>query len=230
MTPGDPSRHRPIRSYVLREGRLTAGQQRAFEQLWPGFGLALPEHGPLDPTTVFDRPRPLYLEIGFGNGEALAALAERHPERNYLGVEMHRPGIGHLLLRIEQLGLENIRVLRRDAIEVLARLPAESLAGVYLFFPDPWHKKRHHKRRIVQPAFLDRLYRVLEPGGRFHAATDWPDYAEHMLALFEADPRFVNLAGSRRFTPRPDDRPQTKFEQRGERLGHPVRDLIVRRL
>ncbi len=229
MATSDNPRHRPIRSFVLREGRLTRGQQRAFDELWPRFGLTLPQDGTFDPSEVFDPTRPLYLEIGFGNGETLATLAERHPERNYLGVEVHRPGVGHLLIRLEALGLNNARVLREDAVEVLRRLPAESLAGVNLFFPDPWHKKRHHKRRIVQPGFLDRLHRVLEPGGRFHAATDWRDYAEHMLGLIDADPRFTNLAGPGRYTPRPEDRPLTKFEQRGQRLGHGVWDLVCKR-
>jgi tRNA (guanine-N7-)-methyltransferase len=230
MAPRDNQGRRPIRSFVLREGRLTAGQQRAFETLWPLFGLALPETGTFDPGPSFERDHPLYLEIGFGNGEALATMAERHPERNYLGVEVHRPGVGHLLLRIEELGLRNLRVLREDAVELLRRLPAESLDGVYLFFPDPWHKKRHHKRRIVQPGFLDRLHRVLRSGGRFHAATDWQDYAEHMIEVLGADPRFRNLAASGHYTPRPPDRPLTKFEQRGRRLGHGVWDLVFERI
>lgn len=239
MTPSDTLRHRPIRSFVLREGRLTRGQQRAFEALWPEFGLELPEESEpglesssnpcFNPGDAFANTQPLHLEIGFGNGESLAAMAERHPERNYLGIEVHRPGVGHLLIRIEELGLENVRVLRDDAVLVLRRLPAESLDGVYLFFPDPWHKKRHHKRRIVQPGLLDHLHRVLKPGGRFHAATDWQDYAEHMMSVISADPRFSNLAGPGRFTPRPQDRPLTKFEQRGHRLGHGVWDLIVER-
>jgi tRNA (guanine-N7-)-methyltransferase len=229
MATSDTPRRRPIRSFVLREGRLTAGQQRAFEELWPSFGSTLPKDETFDPRALFDHPQPLYLEIGFGNGESLAAMAERHPGRNYLGIEVHRPGVGHLLIRIEELGLQNLRVLREDAVEVLHRLPAEALDGVYLFFPDPWHKKRHHKRRIVQPEFLDRLHRVLKPGGRFHAATDWQDYAEHMMKVVSADHRFRNLGGPGRFTPRPPDRPLTKFEQRGQRLGHEVWDLIVER-
>jgi tRNA (guanine-N7-)-methyltransferase len=226
----DAPPHRPIRSFVLREGRLTAGQQRAFEMLWPRWGLAFQDHE-LDLRTVFGNTHPVYLEIGFGNGESLAEMARRHPERNYLGIEVHRPGVGHLLLRLEELGLSNVRVIRHDAVEVLERmLTGGSLAGVYLFFPDPWHKKRHHKRRILQPTFLDRLARVIRPGGLFHAATDWQDYAEHMMDLLSADGlRFENSAGPGNFTPRPDDRPLTRFEQRGQRLGHGVWDLVFTR-
>jgi len=219
--------HRRIRSFVLREGRLTAGQQRAFETLWPQWGLAF-QPTPLDLAAVFGNDHPVFLEIGFGNGESLAEMAHHHPERNYLGVEVHRPGVGHLLLKLEEYGCRNVRVIRHDAVEVMRQMLAPaSLQGVYLFFPDPWHKKRHHKRRILQPALLDTLARVLRPGGFLHAATDWQDYAEHMLAVLSADHgRFENQAGSGNYTPRPAERPLTKFEQRGRRLGHGVWDLI----
>lgn len=232
MHPSDDSNrpHRPIRSFVLREGRLTAGQQRAFETLWPHWGLDFAASA-LDLEAVFGNDQPVYLEIGFGNGESLAEMARRHPERNYLGVEVHRPGVGHLLLRLEAYGCRNVRVIRHDAVEVLARmLPPASLAGVYLFFPDPWQKKRHHKRRILNPTLLDILARVLRPGGFLHAATDWEDYAVQMMEVLSADNRrFENRAGPGRFTPRPQDRPLTKFEQRGQRLGHGVWDLVFSR-
>jgi tRNA (guanine-N7-)-methyltransferase len=225
----DQPHHRPIRSYVLREGRLTAGQERAFAELWPRWGVEY-TGTPLDLAALFGNESPVWLEIGFGNGDSLAALAERHPERNYLGVEVHQPGVGHLLLRLNTLGLGNVRVLRHDAVEVLSyALAPASLAGALLFFPDPWHKRRHHKRRILQPAFVALLARVLRPGGLFHAATDWEDYAQQMLAVLEGSPTFENVAGPGAFSPRPEERPLTRFEQRGRRLGHGVWDLVFRR-
>jgi tRNA (guanine-N7-)-methyltransferase len=214
---------------VLREGRLTAGQERAFSELWPRFGIDY-TGAPLDLTALFGNDRPVWLEIGFGNGEGLAALAARHPDRNYLGVEVHRPGVGHLLLRLEALGLGNVRVLRHDAVEVLSHAVAPAaLAGSLLLFPDPWHKRRHHKRRILQASFVDLLARAIRPGGLFHAATDWEDYAQQMLAVLEASPAFENVAGRGAFSPRPEERPLTRFEQRGHRLGHGVWDLRFRR-
>lgn len=214
---------------MLREGRLTAGQERAFSELWPRFGIDY-TGAPLGLTALFGNEQPVWLEIGFGNGEGLAALAARHPDRNYLGVEVHRPGVGHLLLRLEALGLSNVRLLRHDAVEVLSHsLAPASLAGALLLFPDPWHKRRHHKRRILQPAFVDLLARVLRPGALFHAATDWQDYAQQMLAALEASPAFENVAGPGAFSPRPEERPLTRFEQRGHRLGHGVWDLRFRR-
>jgi tRNA (guanine-N7-)-methyltransferase len=222
--------HRPVRSFVLREGRMTAGQRRAYERLWPRFGLDPAEGETLDPAQIFGNPRPTRLEIGFGNGEALVALATADPECNFLGVEMHRPGVGHLLLALERQGIDNLRVLRRDATELLHQaLPAASLDGVYLFFPDPWPKQRHHKRRIVQPPFLADLARVLRPGGSLHMATDWEDYAQHMLTLLEAAREFDNTAGPGRYAPRPQQRPLTRFERRGRRLGHGIWDLVFRR-
>ena len=226
--PGKPLR--PVRSYVLREGRITPGQQRAFAELWPRYGVTFDGAEPLDLTALFGNRHPVVLEIGFGNGDSLAATAARHPKTNYLGIEVHRPGVGRLLQTLAEQGLDNVRVLRHDAIEVLERgLPPASLAVAQLFFPDPWPKKKHHKRRIVQPELLDPLHRVLQPGGIFHAATDWHDYATHMLAVLEADPRFENVAGKGHFAPRPESRPETKFERRGRRLGHGVWDLLFRR-
>ena len=223
--------HRPIRSFVLREGRLTPAQERAFLELWPDFGVDWHPGQPLDLTSLFGNGNPVYLEIGFGNGEALEELASRHPDRNYLGIEVHRPGVGHLLLEIEKRGLKNLRVCRNDAVEILEQgLAKGSLEGVYLLFPDPWPKKRHHKRRILTSGFVQLLARVIRPGGIFHAATDWEQYAGQMLeVLTAADALFENRAGPGAFSPRPDDRPLTKFERRGTRLGHLVRDLIFRR-
>jgi len=225
------SRYHPIRSFVLREGRLTPAQARACDLLWPRFGITWhPERG-LDLPALFGNPNPVYLEIGFGNGESLAELAARHPQHNYLGIEVHRPGVGHLLLEIERRGLTNLRVCRHDAVEVLEQgLAPASLAGIYLLFPDPWPKQRHHKRRILKREFVSVLGRVIRPGGLFHAATDWEPYAQQMLALLtDADDLFVNAAGFGAFHPRPQARPLTRFERRGARLGHRVRDLIFLR-
>jgi tRNA (guanine-N7-)-methyltransferase len=242
MTVSEPSEGkflRSIRSFVLREGRLTAGQQRAFDELWPRFGIGgepdedLDWHGEtaLDLAAIFANDHPVTLEIGFGNGDSLAEMAAAAPERNFIGIEVHRPGVGHLLLKIEELGLTNLRVMRKDAVQVLGHaLAPASLDRVQLFFPDPWHKKRHHKRRILQPELVPLLARVIRPGGLFHAATDWQDYAEHMLAvLTAASDLFENVAGPGNYTPRPAERPLTKFEQRGHRLGHGVWDLVFRR-
>lgn len=221
--------HRQIRSYVLREGRLTRGQQRAFETLWPRYGVKF-QHRHLDLKQVYGNANPVHLEIGFGNGESLAGMAEANPERNYLGIEVHRPGVGHLLLRAGDSGVTNLRVLRHDAVEVLEQcLDDASLEAVYLFFPDPWHKRRHHKRRILKPEFVARLARVIRPGGLFHAATDWQDYAEQMMSVLTASSHFENKAGKGSYTPRPEYRIPTRFEERGQRLGHGVWDLVFNR-
>jgi tRNA (guanine-N7-)-methyltransferase len=227
---------RPIRSFVLREGRLTPAQARAFQDLWPSLGVDWQPETLLDPQALFGAAdpaaRPVDLEIGFGNGETLVQMAEAHPERRYLGVEVHRPGVGHLLLELERRGLTNVRVLRQDAVELLARgLPPASLDRVYLLFPDPWPKLRHRKRRILSAELVARIARVIRQGGTFHAATDWTPYAEQMLAvLSRASDSFANTAPSGGYCARPQDRPLTKFERRGQRLGHPVHDLIFRRL
>lgn len=229
--PEQDKKHRPIRSFVLRQGRLTAGQQRAFDTLWSRYGIDY-EGRALDLPALFGNHNPVFVEIGFGNGDSLARMAADHPQHNYLGIEVHGPGVGHLLIRIEELALNNVRILQHDAIEVLQNcLAAGSLQGLFLFFPDPWHKKRHHKRRILKPEFVDEMARLIKPGGLFHAATDWEDYARQMMeTLSAASDRFQNQAGDGLFTPRPDYRPLTKFEQRGQRLGHGVWDLIfVRR-
>lgn len=220
---------RKIRSFVRREGRLTSGQQRALQNLWPKYGL---DSGTaIDPAHVFGRRAPLTLEIGFGNGDALLAMAQAAPHENFFGIEVHRPGVGHLLLAVEQHALENVRIFNEDAVQVLqTALPDGCLDRVLLFFPDPWHKKRHHKRRLVQPGFIALLARKLRPGGILHMATDWDDYAVHMLAVVEASGLFRNCAGSGLYSTQPGYRPSTKFERRGQRLGHAVQDLVFERL
>lgn len=226
---GENIQHR-IKSFVLRQGRLSAAQKKALDTQWPKFGLEVGEQK-LDLTEVFGRQAPTIVEIGFGMGTSLAAMAEANPEQNYIGIEVHRPGVGALLKLVEEKGLTNIRVFNHDAIEVLEKsIPQDALAGVYLFFPDPWHKKRHHKRRIVQPLFAQTIAKHLQPGGQFHMATDWEDYAHHMMEVMSAAEDYRNISGEGEFTPRPDYRPLTKFEQRGHRLGHGVWDLIFERV
>ncbi len=224
-----PGEHRPIRSFVLREGRMTEGQRQALERLWPRYGVAF-NGSPLDLPRLFGNDRPVFLEIGFGNGDALAQRALQYPEYNHLGIEVHRPGVGHLLQLADQDDLDNVRVLRHDAAEILRDgLTPGSLQGLYLFFPDPWPKKKHHKRRIVQPDFVARLAQLIRPGGLLHMATDWWEYAEHMLTTLQANDEFENTAPDGSYLPRPDDRPETRFERRGQRLGHGSWDLIFRR-
>ncbi len=201
-----------IRSYV-RRGRLTRAQKRALEALWPRYGV----EGVYDPDALFGRQAPRHMEIGFGMGEALVAMARAHPDWDFLGVEVYRPGIGSLLRQLHAEGLTNVRVFGEDAGTVLAHLPEACLDGVYLFFPDPWPKRRHHKRRLVQPPFVAQVASRLRPGGRFLLATDWEDYALHMLEVLEASPLLRNLAGTG-FAPRPDLRPVTKFERRAGRV------------
>jgi len=220
---------RTIRSFVVRGGRETAAQQRALDELWPRYGLD-PAEVPLDLDACFGRRAPRTLEIGFGNGDHLAALAARHPERDYLGIEVHRPGVGRLLLTCDAQDSRNVRAICRDAVEVLEHaLPAASLDEVLLLFPDPWHKKRHHKRRIVQAPFIALVAKVLTPGGLFRLATDWEPYAEEMLARLNAAPAFGNLAPDGGYAPRDESRTATRFERRGQRLGHGVWDLSFRR-
>jgi tRNA (guanine-N7-)-methyltransferase len=226
------SEHKPfyrrIRSFVRREGRLTKGQHRALEELFPIYGVPFTPQS-LDMDALFGRSAPRILEIGFGNGGALAQLAQRHPENDYLGIEVHRPGVGNLLIQIEQHHLTNVRVSQHDAVEVLEeQIPHNSLDAVYLFFPDPWHKKKHHKRRIVQPEFVKTIKSRLRNGGVFHMATDWEEYADHMQTVMQGFPEFANMGGADGSSARPDYRPLTKFEQRGQRLGHGVWDLVYR--
>ena len=213
--------NRPIRSYVLRQGRTTPAQARALEELYPRYGLRFTGE-PLE--KPFGREAPLVLEIGSGMGETTAAIAKARPDADFIAAEVHGPGVGSLLNRLASEGLENVRVIRHDAVEVLSRMVADdALAAIHLFFPDPWPKKRHHKRRLVQPEFAALAARKLVSGGLLHAATDWPDYAEHMEKVFSLEP-LLQTAGQG-FV----QRPPTKFEARGRKLGHPIRDLFFRR-
>jgi tRNA (guanine-N7-)-methyltransferase len=220
---------RPIRSFILRQGRITLGQNTALEKLWPMFGLDSAQN--FNATETFGRDAPVILEIGFGNGESLAQMALQAPEKDFLGIEVHRPGVGHLLLKVQELGLRNIRVYSADAVEVLRdRIPPNSLDRVQVFFPDPWHKKRHHKRRLVNAEFVSVVADRLKPGGVLHCATDWEHYAEQMLEVLEASVILRNQAGKRCLGERPASRPLTKFEIRGQRLGHGVWDLLFEKI
>jgi tRNA (guanine-N7-)-methyltransferase len=222
-----PERHSHIRSYVLRQGRVSNAQQRALDTLKPRFGIPYAVQ-PLDLEAAFGRTAPKMLEIGFGMGETTATIAAAHPENDYLALEVHNPGVGSLLKQIGEMELCNLRIIQHDAVEVLRdMIPDASLDGVHIFFPDPWHKARHNKRRLIQSPFVEKLVTKLKPGGYIHAATDWQDYAEQMLAVFSAEPQLQNTAQD--YAPRPDYRPLTKFEQRGLRLGHGVWDLVFRR-
>jgi tRNA (guanine-N7-)-methyltransferase len=217
----------PIRSFVLRAGRIGPGQQRALDELGPRFVLPYRDES-LDFATTFGRDAPTVLEIGFGMGDATAQIAAALPGTNFIGIEVHAPGVGALLKRIGEMGLTNLRLVQHDAVEVLeSMIPPQSLAGVHIYFPDPWHKKRHHKRRLIQPAWVHQLVTRLAPGGYLHCATDWQPYAEQMLEVLGAEAALVNTAEG--YAPRPAWRPQTKFETRGLKLGHGVSDLLFRR-
>ena len=222
-TPTEPPYLREIRSFVRREGRITPSQQQALDTLWPRYGLDAPAAGTtVDLPALFGREAPVVFEIGFGAGDALLLRAEQSPQKNFIGVEVHRPGVGRVLHRAEKLGLGNLRVVCDDAVQVLRDwLSPASLDELILEFPDPWHKKRHHKRRIVQPAFAELVAGRLKPGGLFRLATDWVPYAEHMREVLDASPDFTGGE-----VERPESRPVTRFEARGERLGHITTDLL----
>lgn len=225
----DAAPRRAIRSFVLRQGRLTDAQERAFEQHWSRFGLE-PQGTVRDFDAVFGRHADRVLEIGFGNGEALRFAGRQERERDFLGFEVHRPGVGRLLNALAEDGITNVRVYNHDAVEVITHDIADaSLGEVRIWFPDPWHKKRHHKRRLISPAFAGLLARKLRVGGLLHLATDWQPYAEHMWDVLDAAPAFDNEAGARGWFARPAWRPETHFEKRGMRLGHGVWDLLYRR-
>jgi tRNA (guanine-N7-)-methyltransferase len=225
----EKQRLRTIRSFVMRAGRTTLGQERALEELWPVFGLEI-KNGLIDFNQIFAREAPTVLEIGFGMGESLISMAKAAPYMNFIGIEVHRPGVGRLLSRVADEELTNIRVYSEDAIEVLADcIPETSLHTLQLFFPDPWHKKKHHKRRIVQAGFVQTIRAKLAIGGGFHMATDWQNYAEHMMQVMEIAEGFTNKAGAKNYSPQPLARPDTKFQRRGEKLGHGVWDLIYKR-
>jgi tRNA (guanine-N7-)-methyltransferase len=223
-----PPRRRPIRSFVLRQGRQTEAQKRAFEQHWSRYGLAPAFAGVTrDFDAVFGRAADKVVEIGFGNGEQLLFAASNEPDRDFIGIEVHGPGVGRLLNAAAAENLTNLRVYQHDAVEVLRDEIADgSLFEVRIYFPDPWHKKKHNKRRLVQPAFVSMLCDKLSAGGRIHLATDWEPYAEHMWDVLDAEPRLLNVAGPRGAIPRPDWRRQTHFETRGQKLGHGVWDLL----
>lgn len=222
-----PQTHRPIRSFVLRQGYMSKGQQRAYDTLMPVLGVGYqPQVADLD--AVFGRAAPKVVEIGFGMGGATADIAQARPDTDYLGVEVHGPGVGSLLKLVEERQLGNVRVIQHDAVEVFTHMLAPaSLDGVHVFFPDPWHKKRHNKRRLIQPPFVALLASRIKPGGYLHLATDWEDYAIQMLEVLSQEATLENIADG--YAPRPDYRPLTKFEQRGLRLGHGVWDLVFRK-
>ena len=226
--PGTATVHpRTIKSFVLRAGRMGPGQLRAIEQYGPQF-LVPYQLQRMDASAVFGRNAPLILEIGFGMGDATAKIALARPQDNFLCCEVHEPGVGALLKRCGEQGIDNIRIIQHDAVQVLENmLVPEQLDGVHIFFPDPWHKARHHKRRLIQPAFVSRLITRLKPGGRLHCATDWQPYAEQMLQVLSAEPGLTNTAAD--YAPKPDYRPVTKFEHRGLKLGHGVWDLVFER-
>lgn len=225
--PDDKPPRRAIRSYVVRAGRMGTGQVRALAELAPRWVLPYAAQ-PADFAAAFGREAPRVVEIGFGMGDATAQIAAARPDTDFIGIEVHPPGVGALLQRIEQRGLTNLRIVQHDAVEVLEHMVAPaSLSGVHVFFPDPWHKKRHHKRRLIQPAFVALLASRLAPGGYLHCATDWQPYAEQMLEVLSAEPLLANRFEG--YAPRPDYRPLTKFENRGLKLGHGVWDLVFGR-
>lgn len=227
MSDRSETQRRGIRSYVLRQGRVSDAQRRAVDELFPRFGVPF-QSTPIDLDRVFGRRAPKILEIGFGMGETTAVIAQAHPEIDYLGIEVHTPGVGALLKRIAALGLSNVRVIQHDAVEVLRQMIGpQTLDGVHVFFPDPWPKKRHHKRRLIQPPFVALLASRMKPGATLHLATDWEDYALQILEILSGEAALRNTAGG--FAERPDSRPQTKFEDRGARLGHGVWDVIFER-
>jgi tRNA (guanine-N7-)-methyltransferase len=229
MNPPEAS-PRTIRSFVRRAGRVTPAQQRALELLWPRYGLESGT-GVLDFPLIFGRAAPVVLEIGFGNGEQILARAIRAPDRNFLGIEVHEPGVGHLLLAAERANLSNLRIMRHDAVEVLnGQIPLASLDEVQVLFPDPWPKKRHHKRRLIQPAFIESIAQRLRPEGLLHLATDWEPYAQHMREVLAACRTFTDCTTDSLRTARVPERDATRFERRGTRLGHRVQDLLYRRI
>lgn len=220
---------RRVRSFVIRQGRITKAQRDALERLWSQFGI---ERGDtmLDLEALFPVKNPITLEVGFGNGSSLATMAQKNPDQNFIGIEVHRPGVGNLIRLIEEYQLSNVRVMDDDAVDILnRRIPDNSLDRLQLFFPDPWHKKKHNKRRIVQAEFTALVAQKLTDQGVFHMATDWEDYSRHMAAVMEASPEFTSM-GNSPFSSRPDGRPLTKFEDRGLKLGHGVWDLIYKKV
>lgn len=221
---------RSIRSFVIRNGRLTKAQALALDKLLPKYGIDFNENRLLDFSAIFGRVAPIWLEIGFGNGDALLDMATRYPATDFIGIEVHDPGVGQALMGIESRQLENVRIIQHDAMDILHQMiPSAALNRVLLFFPDPWRKKRHFKRRIVQKEFIELVADKLEENGVLHCATDWQDYAEWMLDKFSSSDKLVNQSSTGEYSPRPEWRTNTRFEQRGERLGHAVFDLLYTR-
>lgn len=221
-------KQKPIRSFVIRSGRMTEGQRAGYDRWWPQFGLSLKD-GALDSTATFGNDNPLVVEVGFGMGDSLLAMATADPNTNFIGIEVHPPGVGRLISGAGQAGLTNLRVYMADATDVLNDCIADqSLSRFQLYFPDPWHKNKHHKRRLVQPPFVQLISQKLHTHGVIHMATDWHNYANHMLTVLQAEGSLANTVTA--FAPRPEFRPKTKFEQRGERLGHGVWDLLFRKV
>lgn len=219
-----------IRSFVRRQGRMSPRQREALSRLYEQYAVPV-EQGMLNFTELFGRKAPVIMEIGFGMGQALVAMAKAKPDHDFIGIEVHRPGVGTLLADIEEQGVSNVRVCCADCNDVLRNcIPDASLSGIYLFFPDPWPKQRHHKRRLVQESFVNLVSEKLEPKGQFHTATDWEDYADYMMKVLSANSVLKNVAGKRKFAPRPAHRLITKFEKRGKRLGHGVWDLVFEKV
>ena len=221
---------REIRSYILRAGRMTQGQQQAMDELYPRYGFNITDFagGTLDYFRVFGNSHPVAVEVGFGDGEALVEMAVTNPRTNYIGIEVHPPGVGHLLLRIREMEIDNIRLFREDAVAVIRDCVPENSVDLFcMYFPDPWPKKKHHKRRLLQSGFAELLRDRLKPGGRFHFATDWEEYAVHALECLENCRGLQNIAGTDNYSNRPESRPLTKFERRGQKLGHAVFDIIM---
>lgn len=225
----DQELSRKIKSFVIRAGRMTNSQQKGWNQVFPKHGFSVTE-SQFDWEDSYAVSGPRVVEIGFGMGDSLLAMAEQNPTYRYLGLEVHKPGVGKLFAEVEKRGIENIKVFAEDAVRVLEEsIPPQTIDLIQIFFPDPWHKKRHHKRRLIQPDFVDLLLTRLAPEGRLHLATDWQPYAEHMMAVLENNDNVQNVAGPQQFILRPESRPETKFERRGHRLGHGVWDLMFQR-
>ena len=225
----DQELSRKIKSFVIRAGRMTNSQQKGWNQVFPKHGFSVTE-SQFDWEDSYAVSGPRVVEIGFGMGDSLLAMAEQNPTYRYLGLEVHKPGVGKLFAEVEKRGIENIKVFAEDAVRVLEEsIPPQTIDLIQIFFPDPWHKKRHHKRRLIQPDFVDLLLTRLAPEGRLHLATDWQPYAEHMMAVLENNDNVQNVAGPQQFIPRPESRPETKFERCGHRLGHGVWDLMFQR-
>jgi len=226
----NPAGKRTIRSYVLRTGRMTAAQQQGYDSGWHQWGLSY-QSGPLDIPETFERLAPVVLEIGFGMGQSILAMAKATPDCNFIGIEVHTPGIGKLMSGMKEQAVDNLRIYHHDAVEVLRDcIPENSLDTVQIFFPDPWHKRKHHKRRLIQAIFVELLRTRLKPGGLLHLATDWENYAGQMMAVLSGTDTYKNSYGEGQYAPRPEHRPYTKFEKRGERLGHGVWDLMFTRV